>query len=129
MKLFRVLRRLVRVLLAAILALLVGGLAGRFTVLLLAAASLTALAVLRHRRPLWIPWMWTAAIGLGFGLARAPVDVRIDPYFTPGVWVRPVVYGLLGGPIPLDAKGVPEAWPGGCIVLPNSPETVIVVGL
>jgi hypothetical protein len=93
-----------------------------------ALASLVALAVVRRRRVLWVPWVWSAAVGLGAVLSTIPYDVQFDPRFPPGVYVRQASWGLLVEPVPLDAEGVPEFWSGGCFVPFNAPEKVIVFG-
>ena len=125
----RVLSAIASVVLATFLLGFVGAYGGRASVFVVAVASLVALAVVRRRRVLGVPWVWTAAVALGAGLAVLPYDVRFDPDFPPGVYVRPAVWGLLMNGVPEDENGVPEFWwARSCIVPMNAPEKVIVFG-
>lgn len=102
---------------------------GRTGVLYIGLAALVALAVVRRRRVLLVPWVWSAAVALGVGLVSSPYDVLIDGDFPPGVYVRPAVWGLLSQRVPEDEAGVPEFWwSGTCLVPRNAPEKAIVFG-
>jgi len=125
----RLFSALASVALATILVGFTAAYGGRLTVFFVAIASLITLAVVRRRRVLMVPWVWTAAVGLGAVLASLPYDVRFDSRFPPGVYVRQASWGLLMYGVPEDENGVPEFWWSGSCILPmNAPERVIVFG-
>jgi hypothetical protein len=102
---------------------------GRMSVLYVALAAFAALAVVRRLEVRRIPWVWSVAIGLGAVLTALPHDVRFGAQFPPGVHVREFTWGLPAGPVPVDAKGVPEVWwSGSCMAQLNAPEKVVVIG-
>jgi hypothetical protein len=102
---------------------------GRQSVFILGIVSLLGLALLKRTRPLSIAPFWGLVIPLGIGLTLIPIDVKFDGSFPDGVWIRPAVWGLLSGPIPRDAEGVPKFWwSRSCIVFGNEPRWALVVG-
>lgn len=97
---------------------------GRLSVVLFAIGALTSRALFWRHRVRWIAPAWAFVLALSV----APIDVTRDATFPDGVWVRPVVAGLLIGPIPRE-DGVPAIWwTGSCIVGLNDPVWMIVFG-
>ena len=115
--------------LALFLLVLVLAFSGRMSAVYVALAALVSLGVVRRLKVRSVPWVWSAAIGLGAVLTALPYDVRFDTRFPPGVHVREFTWGLLAQPVPVDAEGVPEFWwSGSCMTPPNAPEKVVVIG-
>ena len=73
--------------------------------------------------------MWAFVLATGTALTLAPIDVRFDSRFPPGVWVRPFTYGLRFDPVETDAAGVPVTyWTGSCMVPLNAPDRILIIG-
>jgi hypothetical protein len=105
---------------------------GRFLVFLLGLIVTSLLFALRRLKPLWVPWIWTAAIPLLVLATQSSVDVRFG---TPGlqgaapagIWVRPVVYGYDPEGPDRDVRGVPEYWSMGCMTPMYPPRAIAAI--
>jgi hypothetical protein len=95
----------------------------RLSGLLLFLGLLVALASFSwHRRKKFVIGIW----GLYLLALLLPVDIGFSPQPRYSPRLVPTLYGL-PGPEAQDLAAKGEAWLGGCIVFPNSPEWMILL--